>query len=271
MRASRILLAELLGTYILMLGGPGLAVLAAIPGTFGDAGVLAVALGFGFSLMVIAYSVGPISGGHVNPAVTLGMVLTRNVEGRLVPSYLIGQLVGAILGALTIWIIASSASAESALGRGWTEGATGANFATNRWTDEFMGFGPMVMVEIIFTALLVFTVLSTTNKDYASKGAVGLHVGVVLALIHLVTIPVDNTSVNPVRSLGMALFAGGDSLSQLWAFILFPLIGGAVGAVLWMALDGESLGPDAADGDAMSNARRAAARATASVQEAVDE
>ena len=271
MRSSRILFAELIGTFILMLGGPGLAVLAAIPGTFGDAGVLAVALGFGFSLLVIAYSVGPISGGHVNPAVTLGLLLNRKVEARFVPSYLIGQVFGAMLGAFVIWVIATSASGDSALGRGWTEGATAANFATNRWTDEFMGFWPMVIVEIVFTALLVFTVLSTTNTEYGAKAAVGVHVGLVLALIHLVTIPVDNTSVNPVRSLGMAIFAGGDALSQLWAFIVFPLIGGAVGAVAWMGLNGDGDGGGANEGDPISSARRAAARATASVQEAVDE
>jgi aquaporin Z len=271
MRATKILVAELIGTFILMLGGPGLAVLAAIPGSFGEAGNLAVALGFGFSLLIIAYSVGPISGGHVNPAVTLGLFMHGKVDARLIPSYLIGQVVGSVVGGLTIWVIATNASNESAIGRVWPDGADGSNFATNRWTGEFMGFWPMVIVEIVFTALLVFTVLSTTSKDYASPGAVGLHVGMVLTLIHLVTIPVDNTSVNPVRSLGMAIFAGGDSLSQLWAFIVFPLVGAVVGALAWMALSGEIERPGSDDGDPLSSARKAAARATASVQEAVDE
>lgn len=267
MRELRILLAELIGTFLLMLGGPGVAVLAAIPGSFGDAGVLAVALGFGFALLVIAYSVGPISGGHVNPAVTLGLLLLRKVEPKAVPSYLIGQVFGSVLGALTIWAIAHNASDASALGQGWN-GATGSNFATNMWTGQFMGFWPMVIAEVILTAVLVFVVLSTTNREYASPGSVGLHVGITLTLIHLISIPIDNTSVNPVRSLGMAVFAGGDSLEQLWAFIVFPLLGAVLGAAAWVALTDDRPGEDVQA--EQRSGREAAARATAKIQEALD-
>ncbi len=268
MRETRILAAELVGTYLLMLGGPGLAVLAAIPGAFGDAGVLAVSLGFGLSLTAIAYAIGPISGGHVNPAVTLGLALRGEVPARSIPSYVIGQVVGAVLGALTIWAIASTASSSSSLGQTW-EGATDSNFATNLWTGDFMGFWPMVIAEVAFTAILVFVVCSTTARGY-SAAAVGVHVGVTLTVIHLVSIPIDNTSVNPARSLGMAVFAGGDSLEQLWAFIVFPLLGGVVGAMVWSIVSAEG----SADGDAdrsTSSARAAAARATASINEALDD
>ena len=222
MRDLKVLLAELLGTFVLMLGGPGVAVLVAIPGGFGDVGTLAVALSFGFALLVVAYTVGPISGGHVNPAVTLALVLHRKVTPRIAPAYVVGQVVGAVLGALTIWAIASNASETSALGRSWS-GANDSNFATNLWSGDFMGFWPMVIAEVTLTALLIIVVLSTTDKGY-SASAVGVHVGAALTLIHLISIPIDNTSVNPVRSLGMAIFAGGDSLAQLWAFIIFPLL-----------------------------------------------
>ncbi len=265
MRETRILVAELIGTFILMLGGPGLAVLAAIPGAFGDAGILAVALGFGLSLAVIAHTVGPVSGGHVNPAVTIGLALKGKVSIREIPVYLIAQTVGAVLGGLTIWAIATTSSNSSVLGQGW-DGVTDTNFATNLWTGDFMGFWPMVIAEIAFTALLVFVVLSTTASGY-NPASVGLHVGATLALIHLVSIPIDNTSVNPARSFGMAVFAGGDSLEQLWAFIVFPLIGAVLGAVLWGVL-GES--DAASDGSAASSARAAAARATASINEALE-
>ncbi|RZV45833.1 MAG: hypothetical protein EX269_08865 [Acidimicrobiales bacterium] len=267
MRQMRILLAELIGTYILMLGGPGVAVLAAIPGSFGDVGVLAVALGFGFALLIIAYAVGPVSGGHVNPAVTLGFVLLRKVEPRAVPSYLIGQTIGAVLGGLTIWSIAHNASDASALGQSWN-GVTDSNFATNLWTEQFMGFWPMVIAEIILTGVLVFVVLSTTSRSYASPASVGLHVGVTLTLIHLISIPIDNTSVNPVRSFGMAVFAGGDSFEQLWAFIVFPLLGAVAGAAAWVALTDEWSGEDLQA--EQRSGRDAAARATAKIQEALD-
>ncbi len=264
----RILGAELFGTFLLMLGGPGVAVLAAIPGSFGDAGVLAVSLGFGFSLLVIAYSIGPISGGHVNPAVTLAMLVQRRIEARAVPSYLIGQVVGAVLGGLVIWTIATNASEASAVGRTW-DGATDTNFATNLWSGEFMGFWPMVIAEITFTAILVFAVLSTTSRSYASPASVGLHLGIVLALIHMVSIPIDNTSVNPARSFGMAIFAGGDSLEQLWAFVVFPLVGAMVGTLLWVLLSDPG---DAGERvSSQSSVQAAAARATESVRRAVEE
>lgn len=221
--------AEAIGTFILIVGGPGTAVLAAGTGALDGAAVLAVSLAFGFSLLVAAYAVGPVSGCHINPAVTLGLVLMRKVETAKVPAYLLGQVVGGVLGGLVILIIA--------------EGAPGGfdpepeNFATNLWGEQygFFGFGAMAVSEIVFTAVLVFVVLSTTSRRFAA-GQVGLTVGITLALIHLISIPVDNTSVNPVRSFAMAIYAGGDALEQLWAFVVFPLAGAVVGALGWLAV-----------------------------------
>jgi aquaporin Z len=193
--------------------------------------VLGVALAFGFSLLVMAYAIGNLSGCHINPAVTVGLLLARKVPAALVPFYLAGQAAGALLGGLLLWIIASG-------GPGSFD-ASPANFAVNGWgnlSPGGFGFGAMVVTELLMTALLVFVVLSTVHRRFA-PAASGLAVGLALALIHLISIPVDNTSVNPARSLGVAVFAGGDALEQLWAFIVFPVLGAALGALAWWAVD----------------------------------
>lgn len=239
----RVLVAEAIGTFVLVLGGPGTAVLAT--GRFFDAGsvgVLGVALAFGLSLLAMAYAIGNISGCHINPAVTVGLWIMHKVEAAVVPFYVVGQLAGAASGGLVIWLIASGAPGKFS--------ADETNFAVNGWDALSPGgfsFGAMVIVEIVLTAVLVFVVLSTTHRRF-SPAAGGLAVGLTLTLIHLVSIPVDNTSVNPARSFAMAIFAGGDALEQLWAFIVFPLVGAALGALAWGAIDDsrvetEVLGP----------------------------
>ena len=222
---ARILGAEALGTAVLMVGGPGTAILA------GDSITrLGVCLAFGFSLLIMAYVIGPVSGCHINPAVTLGLLLARKIRmGHAVFAW-IGQLIGAVIGGFIIWGIASGVD-------GWQRGS----FASNGWAELSpggYGLGATIVVEIIFTALLVLVVLSTTSKGF-SPGFGGLTVGLTLALIHMVTISVDNTSVNPARSIGSAIFADIDShaLQQLWAFIVFPLIGAVVGVFLWLMID----------------------------------
>ncbi len=217
----RILAAEIVGTTVLMLGGPGSAILAA-----DRIGVLGVALAFGLSLLVMAYVLGHVSGCHINPAVTVAMAIARKIPTATIPFYIIGQLIGAALGGLLIFIIANNLDTFDATN----------NFAANGWGDFSpggYGFGAMVVVEIVFTALLVFVVLSTTHGRFL-PAASGLTVGFTLALIHLISIPVDNTSVNPARSFGAAIFAGGDALGQLWAFIVFPIIGAVVGVLVWL-------------------------------------
>jgi aquaporin Z len=220
---ARIALAEGIGTLILILGGPGSAILAT-GGFFpdGSIGVLGVALAFGLSLMVAAYAVGPISGCHINPAVTVGVWLAGKVETARVPYYLVGQFVGAFVGGLLLVAITGTIDGFE------VEPAT---FAVNGWdtlSPGGFGFGAMVVVEIIMTAVLVFNVLATTRRDYP-PAAIGLHVGLTLTLIHLVSIPVDNTSVNPARSFAVAVFAGGDAVNQLWAFFVFPVVGALLG------------------------------------------
>lgn len=233
MNNGRILVAEAIGTTILMLGGPGVAVLAAGTGALDGAATLAVALGFGLSLLVAAYTIGHISGAHINPAVTVAMLAMRKIGWSRALAYWIGQFVGATVGGFIIWVIRKGAFDD------FDAGPT--NFATNLWDEGngFFGFGPMVVAEIALTAVLVLAVLSTTRRGYL-PAAVGLHVGMTLTLIHLVAIPVDNTSVNPARSFGMAIFAGGDAVEQLWAFFAFPVIGALVGVALWLAIDDEA-------------------------------
>lgn len=224
---GRIFAAEFVGTFILMLGGPGTAVLAT---NEGGVGTLGVSLGFGLALMVAAYAVGPVSGCHINPAVTLGMAIMRKIDSSLVPLYWLAQLIGAVFGGLVILLIA----------RGGLGGfdADPTNFAVNLWGVEngYYAFGSMMIAEVVLTGVLVFVVLSTLNEGFP-PAAGGLTVGFTLTLIHLVSIPIDNTSVNPARSFGMAVFAGGEAVTQLWAFFVFPMIGATLGVLAWLMVD----------------------------------
>lgn len=227
---ARIMGAEALGTAVLMMGGPGTAIL--MPA--GEAKVLTVSLAFGFSLLIMAYVIGPISGCHINPAVTLGMWLARKVNGAHAFFAVLGQLLGAAIGGFVIWGIA----------RGLDTFERG-SFASNGFDEHSpggYGLGSAMVVEIIFTALLVLVVLFTTTRAF-SIGFGGLVAGLTLALIHMITIPIDNTSVNPARSFGAAIFADGnsDALEQLWVFVIFPLIGAALGVFLWLMLDSARL------------------------------
>ncbi len=223
---GRILGAEMVGTAVLMLGGPGVAIFTAP-----HVGVLGVALGFGLSLAIMAYVIGPISGCHINPAVTLGMLLARKINGAHAVFAWIGQVLGGIGGAALIWGMASGRD-------DWKRG----QFAANLWSGEYYGLGAAIVAEVVLTALLVMVVLFTTTRKFA-PGMGGLVAGLTLTVIHLISIPVDNTSVNPARSLGTALFADPsyEALQQLWAFIVFPLVGAVVGVLLWLMLDDSRL------------------------------
>ncbi len=223
---GRILVAELFGTTVLMLGGPGTAIFSARYLDVG-VGVLGVALGFGFSLLIMAYVIGPISGCHINPAVTLGMLLAKKIDTAHAVYAWIGQIIGGVGGAAIIYGIASGKS-------GFKRGG----FAANTWSGDHYGFGAMVVAEVILTALFVVVVLFTTTRKFA-PGFGGLVAGLTLTVIHLISIPIDNTSVNPARSLGTALFAerSTGALEQLWAFFVFPLLGAVVGVVLFLVLD----------------------------------
>ncbi|KJE20788.1 permease, glycerol uptake facilitator [Frankia torreyi] len=218
-------LVEGLGTFVLVLGGVGTAVLAR------DAvGVLGVALAFGLALLVLVYVIGPISGCHVNPAVTLGLLLCRKIEPRHALGYVAAQCVGAIVAAGTVWLLADAGPF------GYSPGLQG--LGANGYgvhSPGGYGLGGVFLVEILLTALLVFTVLGATDVR-APFGFAGLAIGLVLVLCNLISIPLDGTSVNPARSLGPAVFVGGWALGQLWLFIVAPAIGAALAAASYLGL-----------------------------------
>jgi aquaporin Z len=219
---ARIFLAELAGTAILVLGGCGTAVFAS---SSNFVGVLGVATAFGMSLLLLVYAIGGISGCHVNPAVTLGLWLSGRLDAALLPIYWVAQLVGGLLGGLVLW--ATFKLSDKPLPPGFASNGYGAH------SPALFRLGSVILIEIVMTALLVFVVLSTTHSKFP-VGFAGLAIGVALWVIHLISIPVSNTSVNPARSLGVALYASESwPKTQLWAFFVFPLIGGAVGALAW--------------------------------------
>lgn len=223
---SRRVVAEFFGTLWLTFGGCGAAVLAAgFPG-FGI-GFLGVAFAFGLTVLTMAYAVGHISGGHFNPAVTLGLWAAGRCANKHVLPYLIAQILGAILAAAVLWVIASGKT-------GWV--ADG--FAANGYGDLSPGkysLAACFVTEIVATFFFLFIIIGTTSKG-AATGFAGIPIGLALTLIHLVTIPVTNTSVNPARSTGPALFAGGAYIGQLWLFWLAPIAGAMIAGLLtrWM-------------------------------------
>jgi aquaporin Z len=224
----RKLAAELLGTGLLVYFGVGVATLSFGFGFAGfsfSAGVVATALAFGFVLLALAYVLGPISGCHVNPAVTIGVWLSGRIPLAEAVRYWIAQFVGAILGALLLW---GTFSASPLYSRSKT------GLGTNGWgaaSHIHINGGGAFLIEVIMTALFVFAVLGATSKT-ANAATAGLVIGFSLMIVHLIGIPVTGTSVNPARSLGPALIVGGTALSQVWLFILAPLVGGALAAGL---------------------------------------
>ena len=207
-------IAEAVGTFVLVFGGVGSAVIA------GQAiGNLGVAFAFGLSLLAMAYAIGPVSGCHINPAVTLGLLSSRRISMREAIEYWIAQSIGAILAAGVLVIVIKSRVGPYDL----SEEGFGANGYGAHSPGGFP-VGAALIIEVLLTAVLVFTVLASTDR-IANVAFAGIPIGLVLTLIHLVGIPVDNLSVNPARSLGPAVFVGGWALGQLWLFIVAPLAG----------------------------------------------
>lgn len=206
--------AELLGTAMLVFFAVGSAVFG-----IDKIGPVGVALAFGLILLALAYSIGPVSGCHVNPAVTLGVLLRKGITTTEAGVYWGAQLIGGILGAALIQLMLSA---------GGVTDQTGAK-GTNNWGEGVNATGAFI-VEVLLTFLLVTVVLLTTAQA-AAPGFAGLAIGLVLTVIHLVGIPLDGTSVNPARSIGPALFEGGSALSHVWLFILAPLVGGLLAAL----------------------------------------
>ncbi len=238
-------LAEAFGTFVLVFGGVGTAVIA------GDkVGNLGVAFAFGLSLLAMAYAIGPVSGCHINPAVSLGLFLRGKIDAAELLRYWVAQVVGAVIAAGVLLVIV-----KGRVG-GYSAGTDG--LGANGYGAHSPGgypWGSAFAVEVILTALLVFTVLAATDR-IAAVAFAGIPIGLVLTLIHLVGIPVDNLSVNPARSIGPAVFVGSSALRQLWLFIVAPLAGAVVGAAVHLALHGgvERIDPEesavAAEGSA---------------------
>ena len=225
--------AEAIGTFWLTFGGCGSAVIAAGVPQVGI-GMLGVALAFGLTVLTMAYSVGHISGCHFNPAVTVGLTCGGRFPPNLVLPYAIAQVVGAIVGAAVLYAIASGSPDFSLAG----------GFAANGYGDHSPGkYGlPACLVsEIVLTMMFLFVIMGATHGS-APVGFAPIAIGLALTLIHLISIPVTNTSVNPARSTGPALFVGGWALAQLWLFWVAPLIGGALGGLLYRWLSAEPAG-----------------------------
>ena len=219
---SRRVVAEFFGTLWLVLGGCGAAVLAAGFPNLGI-GFLGVAFAFGLTVLTMAYAVGHISGGHFNPAVTVGLWSAGRCPSRYVIPYIIAQVIAAIIAAAILWIIASGQS-------GWIPG----RFAANGYGDLSpgkYGLGSCFITEIVMTFFFLFVIIGSTSRG-AAVGFAGIPIGLALTLIHLISIPVTNTSVNPARSTGPALFAGGEYIGQLWLFWVGPIIGAVVAGLL---------------------------------------
>src|SRR3954466_2853961 len=223
------LAAELFGTFWLVLGGCGTAVLAgSIVKNEG------VALAFGLTVVTMAYAVGHISGGHFNPAITIGLAAGKRFDWREVPAYVVTQVVGAIVAAGVLLVIANG-----------TDGFDIDNgFATNGYGDHSPGGYSLLAVivcEVVLTAFFLYVIFGVTDTA-APKGFAPLAIGLTLTVIHLVSIPVSNTSVNPARSIGPALFAGGDALAQLWVFLVAPVVGALIAGASYAGLFGGTVG-----------------------------
>jgi len=222
--------AEFLGTFWLVFGGAGSAVFAA---TFPDVGIglLGVSLAFGLTVLTMAYAVGHISGGHFNPAVTLGLWAGGRIPARDIIPYWIAQVLGGIVAAGVLYLIAS--------GKAGFELSAG--FASNGYGEHSPGgynLTSALVVEIVLTCFFLVVIMGATDKR-APAGFAPLAIGLCLTLIHLISIPVTNTSVNPARSTGPALFVGGWAMAQLWLFWLAPLVGGLAGGFLYRWLGGK--------------------------------
>ena len=216
--------AEFFGTFWLVLGGCGSAVLAAAFPELGI-GFVGVSLAFGLTVVTGAYAFGPISGGHFNPAVSLGLWAGGRFPATQLLPYIVAQLVGAVVAAGVLYLIASGKAGFDLKG----------GFASNGYGEHSpgkYGLGAALITEVVMTFMFLMIILGTTHKR-APVGFAGLAIGLALVLIHLISIPVTNTSVNPARSTGVAFFAGGLAISQLWLFWIAPILGGVLGAAVY--------------------------------------
>jgi aquaporin Z len=216
--------AELVGTFFLVFFGVGTAVITGgVPGLVGIAGI---ALAFGLGLVAAAYAIGPISGCHINPAVSIGVWAAGRLKTTDLIGYWIGQFIGATLGALVVYLIASGASGYSLASSGLGQNGFGAGYQGG------YSLTAAILYEFVATMLFVLVILGSTQKA-APSGFAGLVIGLTLVAIHLLGIHITGTSVNPARSFGPAVFVGGQAIQQLWVFLLIPTLGGAAAGLLF--------------------------------------
>ena len=216
------IIAECLGTFVLTFLGCGTAMFL---GCTTPAGVVGTALAFGLAVVAMAYTIGGISGCHINPAITLGVALSGRMSWKEACGYWCGQLIGGILAGAVLLLVAGVVAAPD------LTGALGSNGVANAG-----GVWGAFLVEVIATFLFVIVVLGTTDEKVGAGNLAGLAIGLSLVLIHLVCINLTGTSVNPARSIGPALFAGGEALSNVWVFICAPMVGGALSALVWKGI-----------------------------------
>ncbi|MGW8484233.1 aquaporin Z [Microbacterium sp. NPDC055903] len=229
------LAAEGFGTLLLVFGGVGTALFAS--NHFTDPGAnsavyVAVALAFGLTVVAGAYAFGPISGGHFNPAVTLGAAAAGRIGWGDVLPYIIAQVIGGAVGSTLLFLIGQFGP------DGWLTGAQDAGFASNGFGELSpggFGIGAAIIIEVILTAVFLLVILGTTHSKRGTPFA-GLAIGLTLTLIHLISIPVDNTSVNPARSIAAAIYGGAEPLAQLWVFLVFPIVGALIAGFAYKLL-----------------------------------
>ncbi|MFE7798802.1 aquaporin [Nocardia sp. NPDC057440] len=232
--------AEALGTFVLVIGGVGTAVLAGQ-----KVGALGVAFAFGLTLLFLVYAIGPISGCHVNPAVTVGQLLLGRLSAISAAGYVIAQLIGAFLAGLVLFALAKNLpsydrSTDGLAANGWGKHSPSARTGPlgEVVIENGYGLAAVIIIEVMLTALLVFVVLASTDQ-LSDVPLAGLSIGVTLTVIHLVAIPVDYAAINPARALAVAPYQNG-AMGQVWAFVVFPLIGGVLGALVYGLLFGRS-------------------------------
>ncbi len=216
-------LAELIGTFWLVLGGCGSAVLAAGIPELG-LGYLGVSFAFGFTVVTMAYAIGHISGCHLNPAVSIGLVAGGRFKAAELPHYIVAQVIGAVLAATVIYLIASGKA-------GFEIGGFAAN-GYGEASPHGYSLQAALISEVVLTAVFLFIIMGATDAR-APAGLAPLAIGLTLTLIHMISIPVTNTSVNPARSTSQAIFAGGIYMEQLWLFWVAPIVGGIIGALVY--------------------------------------
>ncbi|WP_203580560.1 aquaporin Z [Microbacterium hibisci] len=232
------LVAEALGTFLLVFGGVGSALFAAnfpadSEGNPLGIGFVGVSLAFGLTVVAGAYAWGPISGGHFNPAITLGLAAAGRFEWKNTIGYIIAQVIGGALGTTMIVLIGIFHPDN------WLANAQDSGFASNGYdslSPGGFGLGAAIIAEVLLTAIFVLIILGVTHSTRGTAALAPLAIGLTLTLIHLISIPIDNTSVNPARSIAAAIYGGAGPLSQLWVFIVFPIVGGLLAGVLHRAL-----------------------------------